>query len=211
MTFILAEDKALKSYLQGMTVSDEKQQNRPVKVWYGYPDVEIRNQEFPFVVIELIGIRMANDRQHSGYITDTDFRGTIATTTNQLYTYEVPVAYDLEYQISAYSRHPLHDRAITFQLFNKFPSKYGHLAVPNDLGTETSYRHMILVATAKRDTADNVNGARRLLNTVYTVRVASEMTPSAVTSSVAQVLSISTTSPSVVSTAQTLYPFYNIK
>ncbi|NDE91557.1 MAG: hypothetical protein EB059_10575 [Alphaproteobacteria bacterium] len=177
MTIILAEDKALKSYLQGMKVQDEKVADRAVKVWYGYPDVEIRSQEFPFVVIDLIGIRPANDRQHSGLIVDSDLQGTISPTPGVSYTYEMPVAYDLDYQVSAYSRHPLHDRAIAFQLMQKFPSKYGFLPVPNDLGTETAYRHMFVLSITKRDTADNVTGARRLLNTVYTIRVLSEMSP----------------------------------
>ena len=191
MTIILAEDKALKTYLQGMTVNDEKQQNRPVKIWYGYPDIEIRSQDFPFAVIELIGIRPANDRQHSGTITDNDYQGTIAPSTGFTYTYEIPVAYDLEYQIASYARHPLHDRDIAFQLMQKFPSKYGFLPVPNALGTQTAYRHMFVEAIAKRDTADNVSGARRLLSTVYTIRVISEMTPSVVASSDSQVTKVS--------------------
>lgn len=202
MTVILAEDKALKEYLQGMTVNDEKQQNRLVKVWYGYPDVEIRSQEFPFVVIELIGIRPANDRQHQGLVVDNDYQGTIAPVAGFSYVYEMPVAYDLEYQVSAYSRHPLHDRSIAFQLMRKFPSKYGFLPVPNDLGTETAKRHMFVEAIAKRDIADNVAGSRRLLNTVYTIRVISEMTPSVAASSTAQIQTVAINS----TTAQTLNP-----
>ena len=187
MTIILAEDKALKDYLQGMRVQDEKVPDRPVKVWYGYPDIEIRSQEFPFVVIDLIGIRAATERQHSGLITDSDYQGTIAPEPGISYKYEMPVAYDLDYQISAYSRHPLHDRSIAFQLMQKFPAKYGFLPVSNDLGTETAYRHMFVLSVTKRDTADNVTGARRLLNTVYTIRVISEMSPNAFINPVSQV------------------------
>jgi len=51
MTFALAEDAAIKTYLSGMTVSDEKSASRPVGVWFGYPDVELRQQIFPFVTI----------------------------------------------------------------------------------------------------------------------------------------------------------------
>lgn len=207
MTFILAEDKALKSYLQGMTVADEKNQSRLVKVWYGYPDVEIRNQDFPFAVIELIGIQRADYRQHSGLITDTDYQGTIATAANRVYTYEMPVAYDLQYQISAYSRHPLHDRSLVFQLMQKFPGKYGFLPVPNDLGTETGYRHMFVDEIAKRDTTDNVNGARRLLNTVYTIRVISEMTPAAAIAYQTQIQTISINSTTALAISPIPSPF----
>ena len=47
--FIVAEDAALKALVQGITVKDDKSQSRLVKVWYGYPDVEIREQVFPYI------------------------------------------------------------------------------------------------------------------------------------------------------------------
>lgn len=175
--FIIAEDLALKTHLAGMTVADEKNATRQVKVWFGYPDVEVRAQEFPFVTIDLIDIVPANDRQHQGYITDTDNRGTIVPVSNRVYTYEIPVAYDLVYQVTSYTRHPRHDRAVQFQLLNKFPSKYGKLAVPDQLGTSTGYRSMFLDGFVKRDAVDGETSNRRTLRNVLTVRVISEMTP----------------------------------
>ena len=74
--FIVAEDLAIKTWCQGMTVSDEKNPSRPVQVWFGYPDVEVRNQSFPFITIDLIDIVPANDRQFSGKLSDNDYRGT---------------------------------------------------------------------------------------------------------------------------------------
>ena len=175
--FLIAEDTALKALLQGMTVGDEKTASRPVKVWFGYPDVEIRAQEFPFVTIDLIDMIPANDRQTSGQLVDNDYRGTVAPISGKTYRYEVPVAFDLIYQITTYARHPRHDRAMMFQLTHKFPSKYGGLLVPNELGTETSRRHMFLDGFAKRDAVDGETGNRRLLRNIYTVRVISELTP----------------------------------
>ena len=175
--FIIAEDNALKTFLQGMTVKDDKNQNRQVKVWFGYPDVEIRTQDFPFVTIDLIDIVPGNDRQTYGYMRDTDYRGTIAPVAGYEYTYLTPVAYDLVYQVTSYSRHPRHDRALIFQLMNKFPSKYGHLIVPNQLGTEDSSRSMFLDGFVKRDAVDSETGNRRLLRNVLSIRVLSEMTP----------------------------------
>lgn len=177
MTFILAEDAAIKTYLSGITVADEKNATRPVKVWFGYPDVEIRTQDFPFITIDLMSVRNAVERQMSGNIYDGDYSGTINPVTNRYYTYEVPVAYDLMYQITTYSRHPRHDRAIIFQLSQLFPGMRGHLPVPNDLGTHTAYRHMFLESTMKSDRAEGENGNKRLLRNIYTVRVISEMTP----------------------------------
>lgn len=177
MTFLLEEDAALKASLSGITVADEKNASRPVNVWFGYPDVEIRTQDFPFITIDLISMRNATERQSSGEIYDSNFMGTIAPQEGVFYKYEVPVAYDLVYQITSYSRHPRHDRAIIFQLNQKFPAMRGHLAVPNALGTSTAYRHMFLESFYKQDSAEGQNGNKRLLRNIYTVRVVSEMTP----------------------------------
>jgi hypothetical protein len=175
--FIIAEDLALKTYLQGLTVADEKNGSRQVKVWFGYPDVEVREQTFPYITIDLIDIAPGNDRQTSGRQLDNDYRGTIAPVTDISYEYDIPVAYDLVYQVSSYARHPRHDRALMFQLLNKFPSKFGNLLVPNELGTESSARSMFLDGFVKRDAVDSETGNRRLLRNVFSVRIISEMTP----------------------------------
>ena len=177
--FIIAEDGALKELCQGMTVSDNANANRQVKVWFGYPDIEVREQTFPFITIDLIDIIPANNRQTSGVQYDNDYAGTRPQSTTGYYEYSIPVAYDLVYQITSHARHPRHDRAIMTQLLNKFPSKYGKLAVPNQLGTDIAYRSMFLDGFVKRDTADSETGNRRLLRNTFTVRVVSEMPPSA--------------------------------
>ena len=87
--FIVAEDLALKTHLAGLTVSDEKSATRQVKVWFGYPDVEARAQEFPFITIDLIDILPANDRQNSGVMYDSDYNGTIASAANVFYKYDM--------------------------------------------------------------------------------------------------------------------------
>lgn len=175
--FIVAEDLALKTHLAGLTVSDEKSATRQVKVWFGYPDVETRAQEFPFITIDLIDILPANDRQNSGVMYDSDYNGTIASAAGISYKYDIPVSYDLVYQVTSYARHPRHDRAIMYQLLNKFPSKFGKLAVPNQLGTETGYRSMFLDGFVKRDAVESETGNRRLLRNALSVRVVSEMSP----------------------------------
>jgi len=175
--FIIAEDLALKTLLTGVTVKDDNNQSRPVKVWFGFPDVEIRTQDFPYITIDLIDIIPAEYRQTSGYLIDTDYRGTQAAVEGYVYDYTTPIAYDLMYQISTFVRHPRHDRAIMFQLLNKFPSKYGYLTVPNELGTESSNRSMFLDGFVKRDTVSSETGNRRLLRNAISIRVISEMSP----------------------------------
>lgn len=177
MTFLLAEDAALKTLLSGIVVSDEKSATRAVNVWFGFPDVEIREQVYPFVTIDLLSVSASSDRQTAGVLYDSDYQGTVAATTNVSYAYEIPVAYDLIYQVTSYSRHPRHDRSIIFQLNQKFPGMRGHLPVPNALGTATANRHLFLESFYKNDRAEGEHGNKRLLKNVYTIRVVSEMTP----------------------------------
>jgi hypothetical protein len=178
MTFILSEDQALKTHLSGLTVVDEKAGGtstpRAVQVWYGTPDVELRDQTFPFITIDLMDVRLAPERQMSGIIYDRDKAGTVAIDNSRVYNYEYPMTYDLVYQISTFARHPRHDRALISQLMQtKIPSKYGKLGIRNDANTETTYRHMFLDEFLKRD---SVEEGRRLLRNIFIVRVVSELT-----------------------------------
>jgi len=172
MSFILSEDQALKTLLQGITVVDEKNSAREVGVWFSTPDIESRAQSYPYMTIELIDVAQASYRQTSGLFKDNDFQGTITPISGKTYTYETPIAMDLIYQITSYARHPRHDRAIMSYLLNKvFLGKRGYLAVPNDLGTETGYRHLFLDEFTKRDTIED---GRRLYRNVFTITVTSE-------------------------------------
>lgn len=176
MSFIFAEDQALKTKMQGIVVTDEKNNTRSVQVWFANPDVETRQQSYPYITIELIGIDWANYRQHSGFISDNDRQGTVTPVNGEVFRYESPATWDLLYQITAYSRHPRHDRAITAHLLGQdFVANRGFLPVPNDLGTEISWRHIIMQDFAKRDTVED---GRRLYRSVFTVLVTSEGTPS---------------------------------
>lgn len=174
-SFIFAEDAALKAHLQGITVSDLKVPDRPVKVWYGYPDVEVRAQEYPYMVIELYDVQPANDRQSSGFWFDDTYRGTVEPEEGVTYSYYAPVTYDLFYQVSTYSRNPRHDRTIMFKMLNeKIPGKYGHLVVPSMNGDgKVVARHMFLEGFTKQDTIEE---GRRLFRNVFSIRVLSEMT-----------------------------------
>jgi hypothetical protein len=183
MSFILSEDQALKNILSGITVADEKNPTRTVGVWFASPDIESRSQSYPYMTIELLDFVKAGYRQHSGLFEDPDRQGTVAPVNNVLYTYEIPVPWDLVYQITSYARHPRHDRKIIDHMLNKVVvGQRGYLPVPNDLGTETSYRHLILEEFTKRDTIED---NRRLYRNVFTVTVSSEGTAATVVTSLA--------------------------
>lgn len=178
MSFIISEEVALKAHLSGMTVNDYAadqtvQGTRAVDVWFSIPDVEVRQMVYPGVTIGLLDIRPAVGRQHAGYYIDEDYMGTQEASKDVSYRYDIPVAYDLIYQITTWSRHPRHDRALIQQMLVKFPAKYGKLAVPTDNGVAVGYRSMFLDEFVK---LDYVEDNRRTYKNSYTVRVVSELT-----------------------------------
>jgi len=173
MTFLLTEDAALKAHLSGITIVDEKLGTRAVQVWFGTPDVELREQKFPFITIDLMDIRIASERQHPGVIYDRDNAGRAAGNNTQVYSYEYPATYDLVYQVSTWARHPRQDRQIVAQLMSqKFPNRYGKLGLVADVGNEVSYRHMFLDEYLKRD---GVEDGRRLLRNIFIIRVVTDL------------------------------------
>ena len=173
LKMMVAEDTALKAYLQGFEVSDEKAATRIVPVWFGYPDVELRKQTFPFMTIDLIGIQQDEQRQTYGVLYDNDLSGTSALS-GEAFRYNTPVAMDLIYQVTAYSRHPRHEREITHQFLQDFPGKFGYIWVSNELETAGCWRHMFLEEIKKKDTIED---GRRLFKTVFTLLIVSEIPP----------------------------------
>lgn len=172
MTFLLNEDKALKTLLGGITVSDAKNESRPVGVWFGQPDVEIRQQAYPYLTIELIDIIEANERSMRGIVNipytpeglDPDFK----------YYSEMPVPVDIDYLVTSYSRQPLHDRKIIASMLSDIlPFRFGTLEIPED-GT---LRRLELLGYSKRDTTEQ---GKRLFVNVFSVRVSSELFPSTI-------------------------------
>lgn len=170
MTFIFNEDKALKSQLAGITVSDAKNNERPVGVWFGQPDLEIRDQSYPYLTIELIDIMEDTSRTMrgiadltyvpDGYDLDADFN----------YTVDMPTPVVLDYQVTSYSRQPIHDRQIiTKMMHTNAPLRFGYIYIPED----NTARRMDFVGFAKRDTVDENN--KRIFVNTFSIRVASEI------------------------------------
>ena len=186
MTFILAEDKALREKLLGIIVTDQKSSGsvtqRKVGVWFGTPDIEIAQQTYPYITIDLIDISRANDREMRGwskpqYMTDPDtipVQGVqglqVVQFSDQTMDWRIhtPIPMNLDYQITTYSRAPMHDREILAQLMGyKLPIRFGYLE-PED-GT---IRRLDVLDVSKRD---SVEGEKRLFMNAITVRVSSEL------------------------------------
>lgn len=167
MPYIINEDKALKALLSGITVSDSGNPNRPVGVWFGQPDVEIRAQSYPYITIELVGVSEAFDRAHRGYVPF----GYIPEGADPEQQYEgwYPIPVNLDYQVTTYARQPRHDRQMINALFapGRLPLRFGLLEIPED-GT---VRRVDMLGFVKRDTTEQ---DKRLFSNVYNVQISSE-------------------------------------
>jgi hypothetical protein len=176
MTFLLNEDAALKTLLKNrVKVSDAANNSRSVGVWFRQPDLEIREQSYPYLTIEMVDISESRERRHSGlttlpYVPD----GTFDTNGNALrsdikYLTETPIPVDIDYQVASYSRHPHHDRQIISTILTQImPFRYGVLKIPED-GT---VRRLELTGYAKRDMTEQ---GKRLFVNVFSIRINSEI------------------------------------
>lgn len=171
MPLLINEDKALRTLMTGMVVSDSDTVTRPVGVWFGQPDLEIREQKYPYVTIDLIDVVEDNTRAVRGYVNlpeDYTIENYVPTEgTTPATAFPIPLA--LDYQVTTFSRNPRHDRQILAQVFmTRLPFKWGALYVEED----NTSRSMFLMQHIKRDTTEN---AKRLFVNHFAVRVFSEM------------------------------------
>ena len=192
MSFLLAEDEALRDLLLGMTVTDQKQDaSRNVGVWFGQPDQELREQKYPYITIDMIDIaedftRAMRGKVKPAYIQNPPtmvqgVQGTQGVQFVQQVTYngtvhnweiDYPIPVNIDYQITTYSRQPRHDRQILAQLlYTKIPLRFAVLLTgPNTVyGT---HRRLDVLDISKRDVSEN---GKRLFVNAITVRISSEI------------------------------------
>ena len=165
MTFLLAEDEALRDLLLGMNVTDQKANTtRNVGVWFGQPDQELREQKYPYVTIDMVDVAEDFSRAMRGkvkptYLEDPDNMVDAAQGVQQVnfdtdeHSWEIdfPIPVNIDYQITTYSRQPRHDRQILAQLlYTKIPLRFAILNTgPNTLYGTT--RRLDVLDIAKRD------------------------------------------------------------
>jgi len=187
MSFLLAEDEALRNLLKDMVVTDQKSvtqegPQRKVGVWFGQPDQEVRNQSYPYITIDMIDIGEDFIRAHRGkakpvYMTDpaTGPDGS-ASYDDQTQDWQInwPIPVNIDYQITTYARQPRHDRQILAQLlYTKIPLRFAVLETgPNTQAGTT--RRLDVLDVSKRDITEQ---GKRLFVNAITVRVSSEIAP----------------------------------
>lgn len=179
MPFILNEDKALKTLLSGITVSDSGNAERPVGVFYGQPDPQIRQQAYPYITIDLTGVNEEVDRAHRGIMDWPYVEGGYTpegTEANVPFSSSWPIPVALYYQVTTYARQPRHDRQLIAALYNndRLPFRFGSLSIPED-GT---LRRLDMLGFVKRDTTE---ADKRLFSNIYNIRVSAEVLPDTLT------------------------------
>lgn len=174
--WLFDEDRALRDLMKGMTVSDNEAggKTRVVEAWFGHPDLELREQKYPYVTIDLLNIQEGADRVARGHLIIADppaWWGLAPLKAWQIgYLLEMPTPVDLDYQISTWARNPRHDRQILKQMITG-----GRTMLRNGLlyTADKKIRRMDYLGHVKRDVADE-NG-KRLFNNVFRVRISSEV------------------------------------
>lgn len=195
--FLLAEDEALKKRLSDLTVSDDNSENRPVKVFFRYPEGETE-KHYPFITIEMVALTQALARQqseHSVYYTsgtggktigggasisyfpsELDQEGLDALlidSPNDFLRTDYPIPVDLIYQISTHTRSALHDRQLTAKMLRYIlPFRSNYLMIPAD-GT---VRRLDLMGWTQADLLDGESGyKKRIFRKVYSVMINAEI------------------------------------
>ena len=175
MPMFLSEDMALKSRLQGMTVYDGDTNPRNVGVWFGQPDKELRAQDYPFVLINLVGISEARERVHSANPVRLDYLDPpVDPDPGQTIVYDRPIPMNLDYQVSSFARHPRHDRQLMYQLLRLLPMRGGLIGVTHDKADEGTARRLDFLGMNKRD---RIEENRRLFVNDILVRISTETDP----------------------------------
>jgi hypothetical protein len=185
MAFLLGEDKALKERLQGIIVHDQKADGqgvpRQVGVFFGQPDQELRTQNYPYITIDLIDISADHQREMRGKSSAAYLVPDIVTIgETDAFETDIPIPVTLDYQITAYSRNPMHDRVLMNQLLHsKLPFRFGYIEVlekSTTVGDTTTnlntLRRLDVMDVSKRDITE---AGKRLFMNAVTVRISSEI------------------------------------
>jgi hypothetical protein len=183
LTFLLSEDAALRNLLTGMTVTDQKSDaggtaTRNVGVWFGQPDEQIRQQEYPYITIDMVDIAEAFERSMRGkvkpaYYDDPAIAGDGTTAYNpdvNNWEIDMPIPVNIDYQVTTYARQPRHDREMLAELmFNRLPLRMGAIELDDN-----TVRRLDVLDVSKRDISE---AGKRLFVNAFTVRISSEIAP----------------------------------
>lgn len=195
--FLLAEDAALKLRLSQIAVVDDRNAERVCDVFFRYPH-DVTEKAYPFIVIDLLDINHATNRQNSETtyyyaanttgMTDDQVKqyqsfnyypstigpeGMSALAGDGFLTTESFVPVDLMYQVSTYCRSQDHDRQLTAKILRRvLPFRRGFIDIPED-GT---IRRLDLLDWNSSNVLDQEAAyQKRIFRKVYTLRMNAEI------------------------------------
>lgn len=187
---LFAEDNAVKQRFSDLTVSDDRNGNRQVQVFYRYPENETE-KFYPFITIERIDITHATNRQESErfyyfqpgetqrrrdltyYPSESDYAEVEEFANGGRLRSEAPVPINITYLVTTYARNPIHDAQITAHMLRSVvPFRRGFIEIPED-GT---VRRFDLLQWQQSDITDQEAGSRkRIFRKVFTLVMNAEI------------------------------------
>lgn len=200
--WIIREDASLKAKLQGIRVPvaledrehdhgagqdadrndgalTQGSKHRAVPVYFRLPENEVRRQTYPYITIDFIGAVRDVEREHRGYTT-------YGRTANAYAPpgmpegggrVELPIPFQLQYQITQFARYNRHDRIImTSLLTSRLNPRFGFLEmVPTvDSPDDHSVRRLDLLSGPTPGDTRDAND-KRVFRKMYSVGVSSQL------------------------------------
>jgi hypothetical protein len=184
-----AEDAALKLRFSNIAVADDKENPRPLNVFFRYPERETEKY-YPFITVERIAIAHATNRQESErfyyfvgssedrsdltyYPSESNFADITAEAQGGRLRMEAPVPINITYLVTTYARNPIHDVQITATMLRRIvPFRRGYIEIPED-GT---IRRLDLLQWQQSDITDQEAGGRkRIFRKVFTLMMNAEI------------------------------------
>lgn len=176
--FLLDEDRALRDLMKGIVVSDNADSERHVEAWFGHPDIELREQKYPYITVDLLEIQEGSDRVHRGDLFLAPGPAPHGVPTwwgfpplkeDHTWIGEMPTPVDLIYQIGTWARNPRHDRQILRACITQ-----GRTSLRGGvIATADGYtRRLDYLGHVKRDREE---GGKRLFNNIFRLRMSAEV------------------------------------
>lgn len=159
-------------------VSDNAESERPVEAWFGHPDLELREQKYPYITVDLLEIQEGSDRVHRGNLYlepglppegPPTWWGYPPLEPDHSWVGEMPTPVDLIYQVGTWARNPRHDRQILRACITR-----GRTSLRGGvIATADGYtRRLDFLGHIKRDREE---GGKRLFNNIFRLRMSAEV------------------------------------
>ena len=182
--FLISEEEALKTYLEGLTIQrrplDPVPQPRDdIGVWFRWPEGE-RQIKYPYITIDLISLEPEYALFHSDHVQKNEglYQPSVSPRLPPLPTgrgYEILnyLPMRLVWQVSHFARSALHDRYLT-SIFatDVFPPRPFFIYNPAD-GVDRRTEVLSMVSGDTMETTES--GTKRIFRKIYTISMLSEI------------------------------------